>query len=157
VSGTAALAGSVQANFLPGSFIQRSYTILSAGGGSTGTFDALTTVGLPANFRASLSYTGNTAVLNLQSQLVPPNPPGPPSPPGPPTPVPPPVTFTVNQLNVGNAIDDFFNNGGRLPASFVPLFGLPATIWPAPWTSFPVKPLLAPSASASSSATSSST
>ena len=48
----------------------------------------------------------------------------PPSPPGPPTPVPPPVTFTVNQLNVGNAIDDFFNNGGRLPASFVPLFGL---------------------------------
>ena len=65
VSGTAALAGTVQANFLPGSFIQRSYTILSAGGGSTGTFDALTTVGLPANFRASLSYTGNTAVLNL--------------------------------------------------------------------------------------------
>jgi autotransporter-associated beta strand protein len=124
VSGTAALAGTVQANFLPGSFIQRSYTILSAGGGSTGTFDALTTVGLPANFRASLSYTGNTAVLNLQSQLVPPNPPGPPSPPGPPTPIPPPVTFTVNQLNVGNAIDDFFNNGGRLPASFVPLFGL---------------------------------
>jgi outer membrane autotransporter protein len=34
------------------------------------------------------------------------------------------VTFTINQLNVGNAIDDFFNNGGRLPASFVPLFGL---------------------------------
>ena len=34
------------------------------------------------------------------------------------------MTFTVNQLNVGNAIDDFFNNGGRLPASFVPLFGL---------------------------------
>ena len=31
---------------------------------------------------------------------------------------------TVNQLNVGNAIDNFFNNGGRLPASFVPLFGL---------------------------------
>ena len=37
------------------------------------------------------------------------------------------MTFTVNQLNVGNAIDDFFNNGGRLPASFVPLFGLTGT------------------------------
>jgi outer membrane autotransporter protein len=36
----------------------------------------------------------------------------------------PPVTLTVNQAGVGDAIDTFFNNGGRLPASFVPLFGL---------------------------------
>ena len=87
VSGTATLAGTVQANFLPGSFVERSYTILTATGGRTGTFDALTTVGLPANFQTSLSYTGNTAVLNLTAQLVPPNPPTPPSPPGPPTPM----------------------------------------------------------------------
>ena len=66
VSGTATLAGTVQANFSPGSFVERSYTILTAAGGRAGTFDALTTVGLPANFQASLSYTGNTAVLNLQ-------------------------------------------------------------------------------------------
>ena len=33
VSGTASLAGTVQANFLPGSFIERSYTILTAAGG----------------------------------------------------------------------------------------------------------------------------
>jgi uncharacterized protein with beta-barrel porin domain len=133
VSGNATLAGAVQANFLPGSFVQRSYTILSAAGGRAGTFDALTTVGLPANFQTSLSYTGNTAVLNLTAQLVPPPPfpPTPPTPPGAPTSampptqaMPPPPVFTVNQLNVGNAIDDFFNNGGRLPASFVPLFGL---------------------------------
>ena len=102
VSGTASLAGAVQANFLPGSFVQRNYTILTADGGRSGTFDALTTPGLPANFRTSLNYTGNTAVLSLSAQLVPPpNPPTPPNPPGPPTPVPPPVTFTVNQLNVG--------------------------------------------------------
>ena len=122
VSGTATLAGTVQANFSAGSFVERSYTILTAAGGRVGTFDALTTVGLPANFQTSLSYTGNTAVLNLTAQLVPP--PNP-TPPGPPTPAaPPPPTFTVNQLNVGNAIDNFFNNGGALPPAFVPLFGL---------------------------------
>jgi T5SS/PEP-CTERM-associated repeat protein len=126
VSGTASLAGTVHANFLPGSFIQRSYTILTATGGRSGTFDALTTAGLPVNFQASLSYPDNTAVLNLTAQLVPPpTPPTPPSPPGPPIPAaPPPLTFTINQLNVGNAIDNFFNNGGALPPAFVPLFSL---------------------------------
>jgi T5SS/PEP-CTERM-associated repeat protein len=135
VSGTASLAGTVHANFLPGSFIQRSYTILTAAGGRSGTFDALATAGLPVNFQASLSYPGNTAVLNLTAQLVPPpspptpptppSPPGPPTPPGPPIPAgPPPLTFTINQLNVGNAIDNFFNNGGALPSSFLPLFSL---------------------------------
>ena len=91
-------------------------------------------------FGTSLSYTGNTAVLNLRAQLVP-------------EPdaaytyaaddrrhdsartgaaafrrnsqsTPPLPTFTVNQLNVGHAIDNFFNNGGALPPAFVPLFGL---------------------------------
>jgi T5SS/PEP-CTERM-associated repeat protein/autotransporter-associated beta strand protein len=138
VSGTASLAGTVHANFLPGSFIQRSYTILTAAGARSGTFDALATAGLPVNFQASLSYPGNTAVLNLTAQLVPPpnppTPPTPPSPPGPPTPpsppgppvpvAPPPPTFTINQLNVGNAIDNFFNNGGALPSAFLPLFSL---------------------------------
>ena len=38
-----------------------------------------------------------------------------------PTPLP---TFTVNQLNVGHSIDNFFNNGGALPPAFVPLFNL---------------------------------
>jgi len=127
VSGTASLAGTVHANFLAGSFVERSYTILTAAGGRIGTFDGLTTPGLPASFGTSLNYTGNTAVLNLTAQLVPPPnpPPTPPGPPGPPTPaVPPPPTFTVNQLNVGNTIDNFFNNGGALPSAFVPLFGL---------------------------------
>ena len=78
VAGAATLAGTVQANFSAGSFVERSYTILTAAGGRVGTFDALTTVGLPANFQASLSYSGNTAVLNLQAQLAPP--PGPPAP-----------------------------------------------------------------------------
>ena len=123
VAGAATLAGTVQANFSAGNFVERSYTILTAAGGRVGTFDALTTVGLPANFQASLSYSGNTAVLNLQAQLAPP--PGPPAPPTPgQPPAPPAPTLTVNQLNVANSIDNFFNNGGRLPASFVPLFSL---------------------------------
>ena len=40
------------------------------------------------------------------------------------TSAPPLPTFTVNELNVGHAIDNFFNNGGALPPAFVPLFGL---------------------------------
>ena len=135
VSGTASLAGAVEAFFAPGTYgLVRSYTILTAAGGVTGTFDALATTGLPPDFGVRLNYTGNTAVLNLLAQLVPeptpPTPPGgaippvpglPPLPPQSSAPLPP---FTVNQLNVGHAIDNFFNNGGVLPPPFISLFGL---------------------------------
>jgi T5SS/PEP-CTERM-associated repeat protein/autotransporter-associated beta strand protein len=138
VSGTASLAGTVGAVFAPGSYVSRSYTILTADGGRTGTFDALATFGLPAGFGTRVNYTDNTAVLNLRARLVPePEPPTPtpptttPIPPVPGLPLPPeqqptpPLpTFTVNQLNVGHAIDNFFNNGGALPPAFVSLFGL---------------------------------
>jgi hypothetical protein len=135
VSGTASLAGTVAAVFLPGSYLVRSYTILTAAGGRTGTFDALATFGLPPDFGRSLSYTGNTAVLNLTARLVPEPTPTPPSalpipsipglPPAPQDPSDPPTPpFTVNQLNVGHAIDNFFNNGGALPPAFVSLFAL---------------------------------
>jgi len=132
VSGTASLAGTVGAIFLPGSYLSRSYTILTAAGGVTGTFDALGTRGLPANFQPSLSYAGNTVVLNLRARLIPaPTPLGPPIPPVPglpftsePPPAPPVPTFTVNQFNVGIAIDNFFNNGGALRPAFVALYGL---------------------------------
>src|SRR6202023_47469 len=32
--------------------------------------------------------------------------------------------FTGDEINVGHAIDNFFNNGGALPPAFVSLFGL---------------------------------
>ena len=58
VTGTASLAGTVQAVFGPGSSFARTYTILSAAGGLGGTrFNSLTTTNLPADFAASLSYT----------------------------------------------------------------------------------------------------
>ena len=129
VSGTASLAGTVGAIFLPGAYLTRSYTILTAAGGRTGTFEALAALGLPANFATSLTYPGNSVVLNLTAHLVPePTPPAPPIPPVPglpPSPSPPPLpTFTVEQLNVGHAIDNFFDKGGALPPAFVSLFGL---------------------------------
>jgi hypothetical protein len=76
---------------------------------------------------------GNTAFLNLKAQLVPepptprpptPIPPVPGLPPLPEQPFAPPPNFTINQLNVGHAIDNFFNNGGALLPAFVSLFGL---------------------------------
>ena len=56
--GSATLAGTVGAAFASGSYVSRSYTILSAAGGLNGTtFNALTTSNLPAGFTAKLSYT----------------------------------------------------------------------------------------------------
>ena len=83
VSGTASLAGTVGAIFAPGTYVVRSYTILTAAGGRTGTFDALATFGLPPDFGRNVSYTGNTAVLNLTARIVPE-----PTPPPTPTPAP---------------------------------------------------------------------
>jgi autotransporter-associated beta strand protein len=152
VTGTATLAGTVGAVFAPGTYMEHSYPILTAAGGLMGTrFDGLETRGLPAGFNVSVNNVGNTAFLNLFAHLVPePTPPSP-TPPTTPT-VPPPVipmvpglpssaqpgppdqpaaapaaplpVFTVNQLNVGHAIDNFFNNGGALPPAFTSLFNL---------------------------------
>ena len=149
VLGTASLAGTVVANFAPGSYVSRFYPILAAVGGVTGTFDRLVPLGLPTNFGATLSYTGNTALLGLRAQLVPEIPPTQPPtqppttqppttqpplippdvaipgiPSTPVTPPPPPPAFTGEELNVGHAIDNFFNNGGALPPAFVSLFNL---------------------------------
>ncbi|HEX2401875.1 MAG TPA: autotransporter-associated beta strand repeat-containing protein, partial [Mycobacterium sp.] len=70
VTGTATLGGTVQAVFTPGAYISRSYTILSAMGGSTGAFSNLTTSGLPAGFKAGLSYTATDTILNLFANLA---------------------------------------------------------------------------------------
>jgi T5SS/PEP-CTERM-associated repeat protein len=151
VSGTATLAGTVAAVFAPGAYTKQSYPILTAAGGLMGTrFDGLETHGLPPDFGVRVNYIGNTAFLQLRAQLVP-EPPPPTTPPTLPT-VPPPLIppvpglppseqpsppdqpaaapaapqpiFTANQLNVGHAIDNFFNNGGTLPLAFASLFNL---------------------------------
>ena len=115
VTGTASLAGTVQTQFSSGSYNVHSYTIVSALGGRVGTFDALTTSGLPAGFAASLSYDNNDAILNLTAvlgQL--------------PTTVSN-IALNQNQRNVANALNTFFNTGGTLTSNFIPVFGLTGT------------------------------
>jgi autotransporter-associated beta strand protein len=117
VTGTATLAGTVQAVFGPGSYIARTYTILSANGGRSGTFGSLTTNGLPAGFAASLSYTGTDAILNLTAVLgqQPTTPGQQPLPNG---------ALSGNQLGIASTLNNFFNNGGTLPPNFLNVFGL---------------------------------
>jgi len=122
VAGTATLAGTVQAAFAAGSYVTRNYTILSAAGGRSGTFSALTTANLPAGFSASLSYTATDVTLNLTAALGAltilgvPNAPGGSGAPA--------CAFNINQCNVANALNAFFNTGGTLPPAFVNIFGL---------------------------------
>jgi autotransporter-associated beta strand protein/YVTN family beta-propeller protein len=108
VTGTATVTGTVNAMFTAGSYMVRSYTILSANGGRTGTFGTLATTNLPSGFSANLSYTATDVLLNLAAAL------GQGSPGG----------LSGNQQNVASAINAFFNNGGALPPGFVTVFGL---------------------------------
>jgi uncharacterized protein with beta-barrel porin domain len=101
VTGTASLAGTVQAKFASGSYLAKQYTILTATGGLGGTtFANLTNTNLPAAFRDSLSYSGNSVFLNLTLGIDT-------------------SGLNQNQQNVANAINNFFNGGGALPPAFV--------------------------------------
>ena len=105
--GGATLAGTVQAVFSSGSYASRTYTILAVAGGLAGTtFNVLTTTNLPAGFTPSLSYTATDVILNLTAALSPGGSSG------------------SNQQNVAGTLNNFFNNGGTLPAGFVSVFGL---------------------------------
>src|SRR5262249_34939727 len=132
VIGTASLDGTVAAVFAPGIYLTRSYTILRADNRRTGRFEDLVTFGLPGNFRAGRDYFNNSVALTLRARLIgdgvfpfqpislPPIP-GLPLPPEdvPGSALPP---FTSNQVNAGRAIDNFFNNGGALPPTFLSLY-----------------------------------
>jgi autotransporter-associated beta strand protein len=113
--GSASLAGTVTAAFASGSYVARTYTILSTAGGLNGTtFGSLTTSNLPAGFTANLSYTDSDVILNLTATLGQPGGPGALGTGG----------LSGNQRNVANALNNFFNNGGALPPNFVTIFGL---------------------------------
>jgi outer membrane autotransporter protein len=113
VSGTANLAGTVSAVFGPGSFTSNSYTILSASA-RNGTFDALSTTGLPSFLRAELQYSATDALLvTLTSQIVPP-----PTPDPQPQPNRPILALTPNERAVGGTLDSIFNRGGGLFPGF---------------------------------------
>jgi uncharacterized protein YhjY with autotransporter beta-barrel domain len=104
VSGTATLAGSVNAMFTLGSYISKQYTIMSAGS-VNGTFGSLVNSNLPANFHDSLSYDSAHVYLDLALDFQTPSP----------------KTLTGNQLSVADALTDFFNATGGIPMKFATL------------------------------------
>ncbi len=108
VNGTATLAGATVNAQFAGDYAFKSYVILTAIGGVNGQFNpAVASANLPPNIGASLAYQGNDVLLTLTAQLG----------------------FgagalNVNQLQVANTLNTYFNNGGALPPAFVTLFGL---------------------------------
>ena len=83
--------------------MSKQYTILTATGGISGTFGALANTNLPQGASDSLSYDANSVFLNLKAGFT---------------------NFTglnVNQQNVANALTNFFNATGRIPATFFSL------------------------------------
>ena len=106
-SGTAALDGTVRAVFGPGTYTPRSYTILSAAGGRSGTFANLDATGLPA-FTVTLDYTSTDVLLTLAFTLAKA------------------ANLNQNQQAVANAIQNAVNViGTAAPTPFFALASLP--------------------------------
>ena len=103
VTGTATLAGTVGAAFLPGSEVMKQYMILSASGGVSGGFAGVGLASPSGGLVATLSYDPTHAYLNfaLDFGAIP--------------------GLNVNQRNVGTALTNFFNANGGIPVSFATL------------------------------------
>jgi uncharacterized protein with beta-barrel porin domain len=107
VNGVARLAGTMQTVFQSGTGFSRSYNLVTATGGLTGSFTTLATQNMPSFLNASLAYGANSVTLNLQSSMA--------SLSG----------LGTNQIAVGQALDGAFNNGSGLNA-VSGLYGLSA-------------------------------
>jgi autotransporter-associated beta strand protein len=116
VNGTATLKGTVLSSFQIAGGFQKNYTILSAAGGVSGTFDALATAGLPTFVTASLGYTPNLVSLNLTLglSLLP--------------------GLNGNQAQVAAGIDNSFNAGNAITGGFAKLLALPPSSLPGALT-----------------------
>jgi hypothetical protein len=100
ITNTAALGGAtVNASFADGSYVAKQYTILTATGGVSGTFNAQVNANLPSGFTSTLSYDGNDAFLNLALAMSS-------------------LNLNANQRNVANALSNYFNANGDIPAVF---------------------------------------
>ena len=102
VTGTASLAGNLQASFTPGTFFATTqYDVLHAAGGLTGTFAGATTTS--PGFGVKLTYTNTDVLLNVVAALGL----------G--------ADLNVNQQAPANVINNFFNAAARCHRVF-PLF-----------------------------------
>ncbi len=111
VNGTASLGGTVQASFANGSYISKTYTILTTTGGVSGTFSGVTNVSLPTNFTDKLAYDSKNAYLDLTLNYEPPPPPQPLA------------GLNQNQFNVATTLANYFNTNGGIPTKFGALPG----------------------------------
>jgi autotransporter-associated beta strand protein len=101
VTGTAVIGGATALAFFDaGAYVQKKYTILTATGGVSGTFAAITTLNAPSNFHSALSYDPNNVYLDLILDFAIPG------------------GLNANQQNVGDALTNFFNRTGGIPAVF---------------------------------------
>ena len=100
VTGSASLAGTVQLAFANGSYVSKTYTVLTASGGVSGTF-APTTVNtnLPTSFKTALGYDANNVYLDLTLAFDPS--------PG--------SGLNANQKAVANTLTNYFNSNGGIP------------------------------------------
>ena len=104
VTGLATLGGAaIKPSFAAGAYVGKQYTILHADGGVSGTFGTEIDTNLPANFHTALSYDANNAYLNLILTFGIPG------------------GLNVSQQNVGDALTNFFNSTGGIPAAFASL------------------------------------
>jgi uncharacterized protein with beta-barrel porin domain len=107
VSGQATLTGAkVNVQFVPGSSVAKrdDILILRASGGFSGTtFSGVSTPG----FTETLNYSGTDVTLNITGATLGAG-----------------AGLNANQQNVANTLNNFFNNGGALPANFAGIFGL---------------------------------
>ncbi|MGN6311011.1 MAG: autotransporter-associated beta strand repeat-containing protein, partial [Xanthobacteraceae bacterium] len=109
VTGTATLGGAtVQAQFAPGSYVEKRYTILTADGGVSGTFSGPVATNLPQNFKSALAHDGNNAYLDLVLDYTPPGPTPPDYGRG----------LNGNQHNVATTLVNVFNTNGGIPLAF---------------------------------------
>jgi uncharacterized protein with beta-barrel porin domain len=100
VTGTATLGGAtVNAVFANGSYISKQYTILTATGGVSGTFNPAVVSNNP-NLSATLSYDANDVFLNEKLAFAIPG------------------GLNQNQQAVGNALTNLFNTTGGIPTVF---------------------------------------
>jgi autotransporter-associated beta strand protein len=103
VSGAATLGGAtVDAVFMPGSYISKQYTIVNAAGGVSGAFNPAVVSNM-ANLQPTLTYDNNDAFLNIKVLFSTPN------------------GLNINQQNVANALTGFFNANGGIPFAFAAL------------------------------------
>ncbi len=111
VGGTVTLNGAVGVFLLPGSYsTQTTYDIVDPTSIS-GKFTGFTSINEPG-FGGTLTYIPTEVLLNLTANLGAGG-----------------GGLNTNQQNVAKAIDNYFNNGGTLPANFFPVFGLTGAGW----------------------------